>query len=124
MDSNEPPAQITEPTVSKKEFQKLEKDLLEKVDKVAKSIGGIEKDLSTIRDDNKKFHDVNTKSTENLDKVKRQLDNSEELLHKFDNKLSEYNKIPLASPTVCPKIDEKWQNNVTDGKIFLLSNFF
>ncbi|XP_019881511.1 uncharacterized protein LOC109609304 [Aethina tumida] len=115
LDSNEPPAQITEPTVSKKEFQKLEKDLLEKVDKVAKSIGGIEKDLSTIRDDNKKFHDVNTKSTENLDKVKRQLDNSEELLHKFDNKLSEYNKIPLASPTVCPKIDEKWQNNVTDG---------
>ncbi|XP_018577326.1 golgin subfamily B member 1 [Anoplophora glabripennis] len=109
--SNTPPAQIIEPVISKKDFEKLEKQVLNKMDKVTTTIDNMENELLKIRDDNKNMNDINNKSSENLEKVKRQLDTSEQLLAKYETKLAEYNnKIPEI-PLPNYKEEEEWKHN-------------
>lgn len=67
----------------------------------------MEQELNQVRADNQNIREINNKSVENLDKVKRQLNTSEQLLEKYENKLSEYNnKLPDFVP-----IDYKEQND-------------
>ncbi|CAG9817638.1 unnamed protein product [Phaedon cochleariae] len=109
--SQEPPAQIMEPVMSKKDFEKMEKDVLEKMDKVTSTVKKMESELNKIREDNTNLNDINNKSSENLDKVKRHLDTSEQLLAKYENKLAEYNnKIPEI-PLPNYKEQDEWRNN-------------
>ncbi|XP_023015574.2 uncharacterized protein [Leptinotarsa decemlineata] len=106
---NEPPAQILEPVMSKKDFEKVEKAVMEKMDKVTSTINKMEGELAKIREDNKNLNAINDKSSENLDKVKRHLDTSEQLLAKFESKLAEYNKVP--EPPKPDKEHEEWKQN-------------
>lgn len=93
--AHEPPAQITEPTVSKRDLEKLEKEFINKIDKVSNSIGKIETELPKLKEDSKHVKDINDKSSDNLEKLKKHIDDNQQLLTKFDKKLSEYNnKIP------------------------------
>nr|CAI5825024.1 unnamed protein product [Callosobruchus analis] len=54
----------------------------------------METELNKMRDDNRHLNDINSKSNENLEKVKRQLDMSEQLLSRYENRLAEFNKVP------------------------------
>ncbi|KAJ8951601.1 hypothetical protein NQ318_020478, partial [Aromia moschata] len=109
--SNEPPAEIKEPVMSKKDFEKMEREVLSKMDRVASTIGNMENELFNIRDENKNIKDIHSKSSENMEKVKRQLDTSEQLLAKYENKLAEYNnKIPEI-PVPNYKEQDEWRNN-------------
>ncbi|KAJ8923353.1 hypothetical protein NQ315_001911 [Exocentrus adspersus] len=106
-----PPAQMIEPVISKKDFEKLENEVLNKMDKVTSTIDKMENDLLRIRDENKNMNDMNNKSSENLEKVKRQLDTSEQLLARYENKLAEYNnKIP-ALPLPNFKENDEWKED-------------
>ncbi|CAH0564783.1 unnamed protein product [Brassicogethes aeneus] len=110
--SQQPPAQMTEPPVSKKIFEKLEKELISKVDQVSKSLSGVEKQLGNLRNDNKGILDMNNKSSESLEKVKRQLNSSESLLQKYEDKLSEFNKIAISTPE--NDDDDRWKKEFLD----------
>lgn len=111
-----PPAQIIEPVISKDDFEKLEKQVVNKMDKVTTTINKMENELLKIRDENKNINDINNKSSENLEKVKRQLDSSEQLLAKYETKLAEYNnKIPEI-PLPNYKEEEEWKQNFLKGK--------
>ncbi|VEN52352.1 unnamed protein product [Callosobruchus maculatus] len=92
--SHQPPAQIMEPQMSKKDFERVEKEVLGKIDRVTSTIDKMETELNKMRDDNKHLNDINNKSNENLEKVKRQLDMSEQLLSRYENRLAEFNKVP------------------------------
>lgn len=119
-----PPAQIIEPVISKEDFQKLEKQMVNRIDKVGATISKLENELLKIRDDNKNMNDINNKSSENLEKVKRQLDTSEQLLAKYETKLAEYNnKIPEI-PLPNYKEEEEWKQNFLKGKNFTNSIFY
>ncbi|XP_057666982.1 extracellular matrix-binding protein ebh isoform X1 [Diorhabda carinulata] len=96
--AHEPPAQITEPTITKKDFEKLEKEFINKIDKVSNIIGNIETELPKLKEDSKHVKDIHDKSSDNLEKLKKHIDDNQQLLTKFDKKLSEYNnKIPNIS---------------------------
>ncbi|KAH1016890.1 hypothetical protein HUJ04_008049 [Dendroctonus ponderosae] len=107
-----PPAEITEPMMTKKDFSSMEKEVVDKMETVSATIRSVEQELSKIRLENlSSIKDINNKSTENLDKVKRQLDNSESLLAKYENKLAEYNnRIPKIVPDNHKEQDE-WKES-------------
>nr|XP_015837908.1 PREDICTED: interaptin [Tribolium castaneum] len=70
----------------------------------------MEKDLNKMKEENKNTRDLNTKSSENLEKVKRQLNSSEQLLEKYENKLAEYNnRIPAVPGNFKDQSD--WHSN-------------
>ncbi|KAL1494483.1 hypothetical protein ABEB36_010075 [Hypothenemus hampei] len=94
-----PPAAISEPVMSKKDLASIEQKVVEKMDNVALTVRNVEEELTKIRRENlNSINDINNKSSENLEKVKRQLDNSENLLAKYENKLAEYNnRIPTTN---------------------------
>lgn len=91
-----PPAAISEPMMTKSDFTKMEKEVIEKMERVTSTINNMENELAKIREENiNSIQDATNKSSESLEKVKRQLDNSETLLSKYESKLSEFNnKIP------------------------------
>ncbi|CAH1100117.1 unnamed protein product [Psylliodes chrysocephalus] len=110
--AHEPPAQIIEPVISKKDFEKMEKEVVAKIDKVTSSINKLESELGKIKNDNKQLRDLNNKSSDNLEKLKRHISDNQQLLTKYDKKLSEYNnKIPEISKTSSKEQDE-WKQNV------------
>nr|CAH7735804.1 unnamed protein product [Callosobruchus chinensis] len=108
--SHQPPAQIMEPQMSKKDFERVEKEVLGKIDKVTTTIDKMETELNKMRDDNRHLNDINSKSNENLEKVKRQLDMSEQLLSRYENRLAEFNKVPELNQGNFKEQDE-WKDN-------------
>lgn len=112
-----PPAAISEPVMSKKDFTDMEKEVVNKMDKVTTTIQSLEQELTKIRQENlNSINDISNKSSENLDKVKRQLDNSESLLAKYENKLAEYNNRIPQLPTIDYKEQDLWKQNLMEGK--------
>lgn len=107
-----PPAAISEPMMTKKDFAIMEQGVLDKIETVSSNVKGINQEIVKIRNENLNcITDITNKSSENLEKVKRQLDNSENLLEKYENKLAEYNnKIPLIEPRNF-KEDDQWKDN-------------
>ncbi|CAH1964294.1 unnamed protein product [Acanthoscelides obtectus] len=108
--SHQPPAQIMEPQMSKKDFERVEKEVVGKIDKVSSTIDKMESELNKMREDNRHLNDINSKSNENLEKVKRQLDMSEQLLSRYENRLAEFNKVPELNQGNFKEQDE-WKNN-------------
>lgn len=107
-----PPAAISEPMMTKKDFTSMEKEVVEKMDKVTTTIKNLEEELTKIRAENmNSIHDISNKSSENLEKVKRQLDNSESLLAKYENKLAEYNNRVPEIPIPNYKEQDEWKEN-------------
>ncbi|XP_072382843.1 uncharacterized protein [Diabrotica undecimpunctata] len=104
--ANEPPAQITEPIMSKKDFEKMEKEVMNKIDKVTNTIGKIENEVSKIKTDNQQVKDLHNKSSDNLEKLKRHFNDSQQLLNKYDKKLADYNT------KTDSKENEEWKHNV------------
>uniref|UniRef100_A0A6P7G8A2 Laminin subunit gamma-1-like n=1 Tax=Diabrotica virgifera virgifera TaxID=50390 RepID=A0A6P7G8A2_DIAVI len=104
--ANEPPAQITEPVMSKKDFEKMEKEVMNKIDKVTNTIGKIENEISKIKTDNQQVKDLHNKSSDNLEKLKRHFNDSQQLLNKYDKKLGDYNS------KTGNKENDEWKNNV------------
>ncbi|XP_072382839.1 uncharacterized protein [Diabrotica undecimpunctata] len=102
----EPPAQITEPVMSKKDFEKMEKEVMNKIDNVANTIEKIENEVSKVKTDNQKVKDLHNMSSDNLEKLKRHFNDSQQLLNKYDKKLADYNS------TTGNKENEKWKLNV------------
>lgn len=113
-----PPAEVTEPMMTKKDFSAMEKEVVDKMETVSATIKTMEQELNKIRLENlNSIKDINNKSTEDLDKVKRQLDNSESLLAKYENKLAEYNnRIPEIVP-VNNKEQNEWKESFLKGNI-------
>lgn len=109
---SQPPAAISEPMMTKKEFTIMEREVLDKMESVSTTIKNMDQEITKIREENLNcMKDITNKSTENLDKAKRQLDNSENLLAKYENKLAEYsNKIPIVEPRNY-KEDDEWKEN-------------
>ncbi|KAJ8983637.1 hypothetical protein NQ317_019556 [Molorchus minor] len=90
----------------------MEKEVVGKIDKVSSTIGNMENELLKIRDANDNMRELSTKSSENMEKVKRQLDTSEQLLARYENKLAEYNnKVPETPMPNDDKEQEEWRNN-------------
>ncbi|XP_066252952.1 putative leucine-rich repeat-containing protein DDB_G0290503 [Euwallacea similis] len=107
-----PPAAISEPMMTKKDFTSMEKEVVDKMERVTTTIQNMEQDLQKIRQENlNSINDFSNKSSENLEKVKRQLDNSENLLAKYENKLAEYNNRIPQIPTVDYKENDEWKQN-------------
>ncbi|CAH1276112.1 unnamed protein product [Diabrotica balteata] len=104
--ANEPPAQITEPIMSKKDFEKMEKEVMNKIDKVTNTIGKIENEVSKIKTDNQQVKDLHNKSSDNLEKLKRHFNDSQQLLNKYDKKLADYNS------KTDNKENQEWKHNV------------
>ncbi|XP_066140567.1 putative leucine-rich repeat-containing protein DDB_G0290503 [Euwallacea fornicatus] len=105
-----PPAAISEPMMTKKDFTSMEKVVVDKMERVTTTIQNMEQDLQKIRQENlNSINDLSNKSSENLEKVKRQLDNSESLLAKYENKLAEYNNRIPQIPTVNYKENDEWK---------------
>lgn len=118
-----PPAAISEPVMTKKDFTDMEKEVVDKMDKVSTTIQSLEQELTKIRQENlNSINDISNKSSENLEKVKRQLDNSESLLAKYENKLAEYNNRIPQLPTIDYKEQDLWKQNLMEGKN--LENYF
>jgi len=112
-----PPAAISEPVMTKKDFTEMEKEVVNKMDKVTTTIQSLEQELTKIRQENlNSINDISNKSSENLEKVKRQLDNSEGLLAKYENKLAEYNNRIPQLPTIDYKEQDLWKQNLMEGK--------
>ncbi|CAH1276108.1 unnamed protein product [Diabrotica balteata] len=105
----EPPAEITEPLMSKKDFEKMEKEVMNKIDKVANTIEKIENEVSKVKTDNQKVKDLHNKSSDNLEKLKIHLTDSQQLLNKYDKKLADYNS------TTGNKENEMWKLNVINA---------
>ena len=114
---SEPPAAISEPMMTKIVFTKMEKEVVEKMERVTSTINNMEHELSKIREENiNSIIDLTNRSSENLEKVKRELDNSQQLLSKYENKLAEYNnKIPEFVPLNYKEQDE-WKDSFLRGK--------
>lgn len=90
--------------------------MMGKIDAITFSTRKINEEIQKIKAENRHFDDINNKSSENLEKVKRQLDNSEQILAKYNNKLAEYNnKIPEI-PVFNPKEQDEWNQNLLKGK--------
>lgn len=113
--SREPPAQIIEPTISKKDFEKLQHDVIDKMNSLTTSVQNIGREIDKIKQENKYLNDINNKSSENLEKVKRQLDTSKQILADYNNKLAEYNNRIPEIPIVNPKEQDEWNQNVLKG---------
>ncbi|KAF7266614.1 uncharacterized protein LOC143206812 [Rhynchophorus ferrugineus] len=105
-----PPEAISEPMMTKDDFTKVEKEFIDRMDKMTSSLNNMKAELANIREESfNNMKNVTNKSSESLEKVKRQLDNSELLLSKYESKLAEYNnKIPEILPRNS-KEDEEWK---------------
>lgn len=112
---HEPPAQIIEPAITKKDFEKLQSDMVGKIDVLTVSVRKIEGEIQKIKEENSHLNDINNKSSENLEKVKRQLDTSEQILAKYDTKLAEYNYNISEIPVINPKEQDEWNQNLLRG---------
>lgn len=114
---NTPPAAISEPMMTKKDFTAMEQEVVGKMEAVTMTIKKMEQELARLKEDNlNSISDISNKSTENLEKVKRQLDSSENLLAKYENKLAEYNNRIPQIPVVDYKESDEWKDNFLNGK--------
>ncbi|CAG9865241.1 unnamed protein product [Phyllotreta striolata] len=113
--THEPPAQIIEPVISKKDFEKLEKEVVSKIDRVSNTISKLESELSKMKNDSKQMKDLHNKSSDNLEKLKRHISDNQQLLSKYDKKLSEYNnKIPEIAKIQSKDADE-WKRDMLES---------
>jgi chromosome segregation ATPase len=71
----------------------------------------MEKDLNKLKEENKSMRQINNQSSENLDKVKRQLSTSEQLLQKYHTKLAYNNKRIPHIPTHIYKEKNDWHTS-------------
>lgn len=104
------------PTIKKEDLEILQSNLSKKLDKVADTANAIEKDLHILKEENKNVRDINNKSSENLEKVKLQLNSSEQLLEKYENKLAEYNNRVPEIPDNNDKEQNDWHTSYLQGR--------
>ncbi|CAG9773133.1 unnamed protein product [Ceutorhynchus assimilis] len=109
---SQPPAAISEPMMTKQDFVLMEKEVAVKMDKVETTIKNMGEELAKLRQEN--LSDVNNnKSMDILEKVvKRQLDNSESLLAKYENKLAEFNNRIPELPVIDFKEQDEWKRDL------------
>lgn len=111
MTTPKPPTK--ENDVTKNDINKLKDELKRETDELKVSIKNLSKEFNQLKDESYKFNEINERSSDSLmEKVKRQLGESEHLLAKYENKLSEMNnKIP-SIPVPNYKEQKEMQNNV------------
>lgn len=79
-------------TPSKTDLENLKKEIETKIDTAStKTFKDIEGQLTKIWEENKKNYKLHEHASENLEDVKRHINNSEQVLEKYENKLAEYN---------------------------------
>lgn len=106
--SNKIPSANTE-SVDKTNLQTIANDLSKKLENISNTVVRLETEMLKIKEDNQNFRETNGKSIESLEKVKRQLNESEELLEKYENILADMNnKIPTI-PSSYYKEQNDWQ---------------
>lgn len=102
--------------INKNDLKTLKDDLKRETDELKTSIRNLSNEFNLMKDESYKFNEINEKSSDNLmEKVKRQLSESEHLLGKYENKLAEMsNKIPSSLSMALPNFKEQkeMQNNV------------
>ncbi|KAF2883355.1 hypothetical protein ILUMI_22857 [Ignelater luminosus] len=79
-------------TPLKSDLQKLQKEIETKIDTASSNaFKDIEGQLTKIWEENKKNNKLHEHASSNLEDVKRHINNSEQVLEKYENKLAEYN---------------------------------
>jgi chromosome segregation ATPase len=114
--ANTPKPEPPPPSITKADLEKFQKDLDGKIDKITETMTSMEKDLNKLKEENKSMRQINNQSSENLDKVKRQLSSSEQLLEKYESKLAEYNNRIPQIPTDNYKDKNDWHTSFLQGK--------
>jgi chromosome segregation ATPase len=109
--ANTPKPEPPPPSITKADLEKFQKDLDGKIDKITETMTSMEKDLNKLKEENKSMRQINNQSSENLDKVKRQLSSSEQLLEKYESKLAEYNNRIPQIPTDNYKDKNDWHTS-------------
>jgi uncharacterized coiled-coil DUF342 family protein len=109
--ANTPKPEPPPPSITKADLEKFQKDLDGKIDKITETMTSMEKDLNKLKEENKSMRQINNQSSENLDKVKRQLSSSEQLLEKYESKLAEYNNRIPQIPTENYKDKNDWHTS-------------
>ncbi|XP_072382840.1 uncharacterized protein [Diabrotica undecimpunctata] len=92
------PSQISPPVISKEDFEKMKKEIMDKIYIVTNSIGKIENEIDKINKGNQQ--------TKNLENLKIYFNKNQELFTKFDKKLDNCNS------KISNEEDEEWKLNV------------
>ncbi|XP_050300192.1 structural maintenance of chromosomes protein 4 [Anthonomus grandis grandis] len=108
-----PPAEISEPMMTKKDFTEMENKVVKQMENVSTTVRKLESELTKIRTESmNSISDLNNKSSQSLEIVKRQLDSNEHLLEKYENKLAEYNNRIPEIPVINYKEQDEWKDHL------------